>query len=72
MRHEEVIVTAVRYDDAVTAPAAPAPSRAARPRRQPSPRSGNALMDMTTQLLSAGLHQLYAALWRAGVIEVTA
>ncbi|TAM63069.1 Rv1535 family protein [Mycobacterium sp.] len=65
-------MTAVRYDDAVTAPAAPASSRSVKPRRQPSTSSGNALMDMTTQLLSAGLHQLYAALWRAGVIEVRA
>lgn len=65
-------MTAVRYDDVVTAPAAPVPSPAAKPRRQPSTSSGNALMDMTTPLLSAALHQLYAALWRAGVIEVRA
>ena len=56
----------------MTAPAAPVPSPAAKPRRQPSTSSGNALMDMTTPLLSAALHQLYAALWRAGVIEVRA
>jgi hypothetical protein len=28
-------------------------------------------MDMTTKVLSVPLRQLYAALWRAGVIEVT-
>lgn len=65
-------MTAVRYDDAVPAPSTPAPRPAARPRRQPSAGSGNALMDMTTHVLTATLHQLYAALWRAGVIEVTA
>jgi hypothetical protein len=72
MHHEEASVTAVRYDDVVTATAAPVPSLAARPRRQPSTSSGNPLMDMATPLLSAALHQLYAALWRAGVIEVRA
>nr|WP_269203946.1 Rv1535 domain-containing protein [Mycobacterium colombiense] len=30
------------------------------------------MMDMTTQLLSIPLHQLYAALWRMGLIEVRA
>jgi len=29
-------------------------------------------MDLTTHVLTATLHQLYAALWRAGVIEVMA
>ncbi|BBY11937.1 Rv1535 family protein [Mycobacterium marseillense] len=65
-------MTAVRYDDVVPAPSAPPPGRTARPRRQPSTGSGNALMDMTTHVLTATLRQLYAALWRAGVIEVTA
>lgn len=65
-------MTAVRYDDAVPAPSTPAPRHATGPRRQPSAGSGNALMDMTTHVLTATLHQLYAALWRAGVIEVTA
>ncbi|OBH35394.1 hypothetical protein A5690_10250 [Mycobacterium intracellulare] len=64
-------MTAVRYDDLTPAPAAPA-SRQANPRRHPSAGSGNALMDFTTHVLTATLHQLYAALWRAGVIEVTA
>lgn len=62
-------MTAVRYDDVVPAPLAPAPhTPQARP--QASAGSGNPLMDMTTQLLSIPLHQLYAALWRMGVIEV--
>lgn len=65
-------MTAVRYDDVVPAPSAPAPRQATKPRRQPVMGSGNALMEMTTQVLTATLHQLYAVLWRAGVIEVTA
>lgn len=64
-------MTAVRYDDVVPAPMAPAPpTPKARP--QASAGSGNPLMDMTTQLLSIPLHQLYAALWRMGLIEVRA
>lgn len=65
-------MTAVRYDDVAPVPWPPAPRQAVKPRRQPSMGSGNALMDMTTHLLTATLRQLYAALWRAGVIEVTA
>ncbi|ETB10223.1 hypothetical protein O981_25900, partial [Mycobacterium avium 10-5560] len=34
--------------------------------------SGNPLMDMTTRLLAIPLHQLYAVLWRVGIIEVRA
>ncbi|OBB95141.1 Rv1535 family protein [Mycobacterium sp. 852002-40037_SCH5390672] len=63
-------MTAVRYDDVVPASVAPAPRQSPRQRQQPSTGSGNPLMDMTTRLLAIPLHQLYAALWRAGVIEV--
>ncbi|OBI42635.1 Rv1535 family protein [Mycobacterium colombiense] len=63
-------MTAVRYDDVVPAPMAPAPLRTPKGRPEASAGSGNPLMDMTTQLLSIPLHQLYAALWRMGVIEV--
>ncbi|OBJ39691.1 hypothetical protein A5621_11625 [Mycobacterium colombiense] len=64
-------MTAVRYDDVVPAPVVPAPpTPKARP--QAPAGSGNPLMDMTTQLLSIPLHQLYAALWRMGLIEVRA
>lgn len=63
-------MTAVRYDDVVPAPLVPAPRRTPPARPQGSAGSGNPLMDMTTQLLSIPLHQLYAALWRMGVIEV--
>ncbi len=63
-------MTAVRYDDVVPAPLAPAPQQTPKPRPPASAGSGNPLMDMTTQLLAIPLHQLYAALWRMGVIEV--
>lgn len=59
-------MTAVRYDDLVPAPMAPVH----RPRPPVSADCGNALMEMTTRLLSVPLHELYAALWRMGVIEV--
>ena len=62
-------MTAVRYDDVVPAPLAP-PAPTPKGRAQAPAGSGNPLMDMTTQLLSIPLHQLYAALWRMGVIEV--
>ncbi|BBY38947.1 hypothetical protein MMAN_30810 [Mycobacterium mantenii] len=65
-------MTAVRYIDVVPAPLAPAPRQTGKPRPRAATGSGNPLMDMTTQLLSGALHQLYAALWRVGVIEVRA
>ena len=66
-------MTAVRYDDVVPASMGPAPEQARKPpQQQPSVSSGNPLMDMTTRLLSIPLHQIYAALWRAGIIEVRA
>ncbi len=63
-------MTAVRYDDLVPAPMARAPRQRPTPRPQASAISGNPLTDMTTKLLSVPLNQLYAALWRMGVIEV--
>jgi hypothetical protein len=61
-------MTAVRYDDVVPASMAPAPRRT--PEARPQASATNPLMDMTTQLLSVPLRQLYAALWRMGFIEV--
>jgi hypothetical protein len=75
-------MTAVVYDDVVSA--APAPrlrvvpdsAPAALPTRKASKRSGAALMsgdpliDGAARLLCVPLRQFYAALWRAGVIEV--
>jgi hypothetical protein len=70
-RHEEAIMTAVRYDDLAPAVMVPTPRQAPKPGAQASATSCNPLMDMTTKVLSVPLRQLYAALWRAGVIEVT-
>ena len=63
-------MTAVRYDDVVPAPMAPGPQQTPKARPEAAADSGNPLMDMTTRLLSVPLRQLYAALWRMGVIEV--
>lgn len=66
-------MTAVRYDDVVPASTAPAPTQPASPRRRrPAAGPTDPLMAMTTRLLSVPLHQLYAALWRVGVLEVRA
>lgn len=63
-------MTAVRYDDVVPASVVPARTQPVSPRRRPSAGPTDPLMDMTTRLLAIPLHQLYAALWRVGVIEV--
>jgi hypothetical protein len=77
-------MTAVLYDDVVaaaTAPrltvvpdlaptALPTPKTAKRP--NPSRNGGDPLVDGAARLLCVPLRQLYAALWRAGVIEVGA
>lgn len=38
----------------------------------PAPPGGDPLVDAAVRLLSIPLRQLYAALWRMGLIEVTA
>ncbi len=63
-------MTAVRYDDVVPASVAPAPTHTSKPGPQARAGSGDPLTDLTTRLLSIPLRQLYAALWRAGLIEV--
>ena len=79
-------MTAVPYDDvdvaaATSAPrltvvpdlepmALPTPKTAKRP--NPQPKGGDPLVDGAARLLCVPLRQLYAALWRAGVIEVGA
>ncbi len=69
-------MTAVRYDDVATVSLDPAPRQSAKPatkrRPQPPVGAGDPLMEATTHLLSIPFRQLYAALWRAGVIEVRA
>jgi hypothetical protein len=68
-------MNAVLYDDVVTTPAAPrlavqpAPKRL---RQSPVGAGGDPLADAAAHLLSIPLRQLYALLWRVGLIEVTA
>jgi hypothetical protein len=67
-------MTAVLFDEVVTAPAAPRPTVAPAPKRNPRPpvAGGDPMVDAASRLLSIPLRHLYAALWRVGVIEVTA
>jgi hypothetical protein len=71
-------MTAVLYEDVVkTAPAArltvaPESKRAPkRPHRAPIG-GGDPMVDAAARLLSIPLRELYAVLWRVGLIEVTA
>jgi hypothetical protein len=77
------IMTAVLYDDVVTSPPAArltvthAPRQASkqasgRPRQSPIGAGGDPMVDAAARLLSIPLRQLYAVLWRVGLIEVTA
>jgi hypothetical protein len=68
-------MTAVLYDDVVTSP--PAPRLAVRPapkraRQSPIGTGADPMVDAATRLLSIPLRQLYAVLWRVGLIEVLA
>jgi hypothetical protein len=78
-------MTAALYDEVVTATpaprlrAVPAPKPTAVPaskhtsrRRDYQPTGGDPLVDGAARLLCVPLRQLYAALWRAGVLEVGA
>ncbi|MBW0012932.1 Rv1535 family protein [Mycobacterium sp.] len=57
-------MTAVRHDDVATPPPAPRP--------RPIGAGGDPLSDAAARLLSIPLRQVYALLWRVGLIEVTA
>jgi hypothetical protein len=61
-------MTAVLYDDVVAT--TPAPKQASR--RLPSPPIGwgDPVVDAAARLLSIPLRQVYAVLWRLGLIEV--
>jgi hypothetical protein len=72
---EGTVMTAALYDDA--APVLPAPAVTPAVRQAPKqlhsqPLGGDPLVDATARLLSIPLRQVYAVLWRVGLIEVTA
>jgi hypothetical protein len=58
-------MTAVRHDDVVARP----PARRV---TAGSPPHGDPVVDAAARLLSIPLRELYAVLWRVGLIEVTA
>jgi hypothetical protein len=62
---QEGIMTAVRHDDAVASPPAPRVKAALPPQ-------GDPVVDAAARLLSIPLRELYAMLWRVGLLEVTA
>jgi hypothetical protein len=61
-------MTAVPYDDVVAAP--PAPKQASKRLRKPPIGWGDPMVDTTVRLLSIPLRQVYAVLWRLGLLEV--
>jgi hypothetical protein len=71
-------MTAVLRDEVVETPPAQGPKL--RPAPKPAPKQpsrqpiggGDPLMDAATRLLSIPLREMYAVLWRVGVIEVKA
>ncbi|EFG76202.1 hypothetical protein HMPREF0591_3889 [Mycobacterium parascrofulaceum ATCC BAA-614] len=71
-------MTAVLFDDVITVAPAPSLTLAAAPEPAPKRRrrepiaSGDPMVDTAARLLSIPLRHVYAALWRAGVIEVVA
>jgi hypothetical protein len=75
---QEGIMTAVLYDDVVTVTTPPAPRLTLAPAPKQSPKrlhqrpTGDPMLDVTARLLSIPLRHVYAVLWRAGLIEVTA
>ena len=68
------MTAALLLDDVTTTLVAPAPrlTLAPTPQRRPQmPVSGDPMVDTAARLLSIPFRHVYAALWRAGVIEVT-
>ncbi|MCV7384868.1 Rv1535 family protein [Mycolicibacter longobardus] len=62
-------MVAIAYTD-ISAPAPRATSTPKKLDRRPAAPASDPLVDMTTRLLSGPLHQMYALLWRAGVLTV--
>ena len=61
-------MTAVLDDDVVTTP--PVPKRASRRLARQPIGGGDPIADAAARLLSIPLRQVYAVLWRLGLIEV--
>jgi hypothetical protein len=61
-------MTAVPYDHVVATP--PAPRQASKRLSQPPIGGGDLLVDATARLLGIPLRQVYAVLWRLGLLEV--
>jgi hypothetical protein len=61
-------MTAVPYDDMVATP--PAPKQASKRLPQPPIGAGDTMVDAAARVLSIPLRQVYAVLWRLGLIEV--
>lgn len=62
-------MVAIAYTD-IPAPAPRATSTAKKLDRRPAAPASDPVVDMTTRLLSGPLHQMYALLWRVGVLSV--
>ncbi|WP_024440125.1 MULTISPECIES: Rv1535 family protein [unclassified Mycobacterium] len=62
-------MVAIAYTD-ITAPAPRATSAPKKLDRRPAAPTSDPVVDMTTRLLSGPLHQMYALLWRVGVLTV--
>ncbi|OBF80503.1 hypothetical protein A5791_07885 [Mycobacterium sp. 852002-51163_SCH5372311] len=67
-------MTAVPYVDEPAVPSATKLTLAPSPRRSPQPPigAGDPMVDAAARLLSIPLRHMYAALWRVGMIEITA
>lgn len=67
-------MVALAYTDitpvAPVAPARPALQVVKKPNRRPVSAASDPVVDMTARLFSAPLHQMYALLWRAGVLSI--
>jgi hypothetical protein len=62
-------MVAIAYTD-ITTPAPRAISTAKKLDRRPAAPTSDPVVDMTTRLLSGPLNQMYALLWRVGVLTV--
>lgn len=62
-------MVAIAYTD-ISAPAPRVLSTPKKIDRSPVAATSDPLVDMTTKMLSGPLHQMYALLWRVGVLTV--